>query len=1137
MRRRRATRTRHEQRDQHKSEGPSSERRAHARHVPIFPRRRPHRQQNAERGLWVRYNDAVLTCASCQGSAPPDARYCSRCGAPLSQTSDAPRPHDAGERRFCTVLFCDLVDSSTLSEDLGAEDYRTLIGAMHDCSATIVERFGGQVLQYLGDGVLVLFGYPNAHEDDAARAVQAAVEAQAAILKCGTHVRLRGGPYGGLLHTRAAIHTGLVVIGELGVGRQRPVLAHGDTVNVAARLQQLAPVDALLVTGATRRLLGDRFTLGPLEHHPLRGIKLPIDAFRVMGARAPTSSDDATRPPALTGFVGRVDELAQLQEGWQRTCSGQGQTVVVSGEPGIGKSRLVAAFRQRVADDARWLEVHGSPFHGASALRPFLQLIEDRVLRGAAGAHARRRLERALQDAGLAVDESADLIASRLSLHGPAQLSTTTLLLPDEQRRRLLKALAAWIWHVATLGPVVLACEDLQWFDPTSLELLRTLATSGQPRRLLLVLTCRAPFSPPWPEAPLERRFVLQALTSSESEELVRAVAAEHAPSAAVMQEVLAKSDGVPLFLAEVSRMLADVPGGVHAVPDNLRALLSARLDRVPGPTQATVRLASVIGRYCPLDLLRAVSQRQADVVDRDIDQLVEAGIMVREGERCAFRHALIRDAAYDRMLQATRLELHGRVAQILNEQFSQLAEAQPELVAYHLTEGGAVLEARGAWERAGSRCLGHGAYVEAAHHFERALTLHATLRVGSAVDRRDHVQHALRLRRDLGVSLVATQGYSSPAVAENYERALTLSQALNDLADEIPIPVLYGLWGTYLVRGDRAATAEFARHFERAKTSSNPLARHVGYSALAAHAFYGGRFADAMVLCQEAMKLYEPTRHFTLMKDYGYEGGLYSHSYAACLLCFTGRPDAGLELINETVAIATGIGDPYGRAIALGFAACVARERRDTAGVRLHTESLLTLASDHQLYLWLGIAHCLRGWSTLADGDAAAGEEEIRQGLAIWQATGARLPGTYLRRDLIQAQCMRGALEAGLAEVEAGLEQCRNSLESYQEPEYHRLKGELLWRKPDHPAAAAEMRLALEGARVQGATWVELRAAVSLARLESGGPCEAASLARLADVTSRITEGLDTPDMLSARTLLGVPASMASRSLDDPAG
>jgi tetratricopeptide (TPR) repeat protein len=815
----------------------------------------------------------------------------------------------------------------------------------------------------------------------------------------------------------------------------------------------------------------------------------------------------------LTPMVGRDEELALLGGRWRKVIEGEGQIVVVSGDAGIGKSRLIEALRRDLDVGSHWFDVRGSSYHKSSELHPVIELVEHRGLEGTTGAAAEARLSRLVSIMGLDEEESLSVLAPLFSLPDVPP----SLLLPAEQRLRILGILGSALWHLAESSPTVVALEDLQWLDPTTIEALRTLVPLVGTRRVLLVMTCRSEFEVPWSYQPNELRLSLDRLDVDRSQELVESVASNRALPDAVIREVLAKSDGVPLFLEEVARMLVEEPGAIETVPERLEGLLAAKLDRLPAHVLETARVGAVIGRHVPREVLREVSPKGPQAIDMDATALIEAGVFLPDDGGYVFKHVLLRDAAYERMLRSTREDIHRRVATVLRARFPHLSDTQPELVAHHFTQAGASTEAQVAWTQAGARSLRNGAYVEAVYHFRSALE--QLERSASAFGSQD-VQEELRLRKDLGVCLIATQGYTSDAVAENYRLALQRSAALHDRQEELPIHVLYGLWGTCLVGGDREATDELAKHFERVERSTDPLARHVAHSTLGARAFYRGDYAEALTRCQEAMRLYEPANHFVLLRDYGYEGGLYSYQYVAYTLCFTGFPDQGLEYAKQGLRLADSIGDPYARAVALSGVACVARERREREPALASAAGLLELAQQRQFVMWVGIAHCLHGWARL-DVDPAGGADEIRDGLRIWAATGARVPGTYLRLSLIEAELALGRVDAGLEAVEDGLRQCRATLESYLEPEYHRLQGELLRLKDDDKAAEREIRRALREAAGQGAAWIELRAALSLARLAaaSGGPPDA--LGRLSDVRARLTEGADTPDMREATALL----------------
>ena len=1058
----------------------------------------------------------MRTCAACRYDNSDVANYCSQCGHQLRPNET----HIDGERRYCTVLFCDLVGSSRLSHQLEEEAYRDVVRLVHQRCSAVVARYGGEVSQYLGDGILVLFGYPRAHEDDAARAVQAALDMQLAIPTCAANVGERFALDDVTLHSRAAVHTGHVVITETGEGRRRTVLALGESVNIAANLQQIAPIDSLLVTEATRRLLGGRFDLEPQGPTSIRGLPRATAIFRVLGPGPHVRRHDAARHHDVTPFVGRDRDLARIVDRWDKALAGEGQVVVVTGEPGIGKSRLLGALKDALGLSERWVELRGSQYFEASELRPVAELLERRVLRGTTGPLGRQRLEQELAAIGLGRGDVAALLGSLLSLPSAADEAPLPLL-PDQRRRQTLAALTEWFHRLADEAPVALVFEDLQWIDPTTLELLSRLVADVSRSPALIVVTCRTPFEPPWGPQQNELRLTLSPLSREDATRLVRSIARDRAPTQQVLDDILDKGDGVPLFLEEVTRMLVAAGTALHSVPDNLRELLSARLDTLPPDALDTLRLGAVLGRQFSGPLLLALSTKDAEAIDGDLGVLLDSAVWRVSTGGYAFKHALLRDVAYERMLRVTRTELHGRAAAALRDRCPHLAETQPEVVAHHLTEAGATRDAAQEWTRAGTRSLRNGAYLEASRHFERALTLRARLPVPSEL-RTAHAQEELGLRKDFGISLIATQGYTSKAVAENYEKALQWNAELSDQAAPIPMHILYGLWGTCLVRGDRGATDALAKQFEGFESSPDPLARHVAHSTLGARAFYRGDFATALDRCERAIALYDPADHYVLMRDYGYEGGLYSHSYVACIRCFTGFPDTAWATINDVRRISQSIGDPYSRAVSLGFAACIARERSEPAVTKGLAEELIALATEHQFVMWLGIAHCLRGWAVLRTGDTARGAEETASGLGIWEATGAKVPGTYLRLNMVEAALANGDIVSGLAHVERGLEQCRTTLECYQEPEYRRLKGELLCRTGNMGAAGEEAQAALAGARAQGALWIELRAALSLARMARAGHLPIDRVGTVADAMARLSEGMETSLVTEAAGFLG---------------
>lgn len=1061
----------------------------------------------------------MKTCGFCDAPNSDGARFCDQCGEPFPGHRSS-RGQDVEERRHCTVLFCDLVESTSLSEELGPEGYKEVTDVVYGLCGSIIKRYGGEVSLLTGDGVMALFGHRLGHEDDAARAVHAALDIQTAIRGCGADIKKRVPDFARVLRSRAAVHTGLVLIGYVRESEGRRITAFGDTVSIAFRLQDQAAPDSMLISAATQQLIGQRFVTASVGRKAIRGIRDPLEVFRVVGIGPTVGRHDAARRGAASPLVGRDDEIRILRDKWASVVEGRGQIVVLTGDAGVGKSRLLGELKQDLQLGDRWLEMYGSEYLEASELRPVLEFLERRVLRGSTGFEGRHQLERAMTDAGLDPGESPQILASLLSLP-PLPDDTPLTLLPDQRRRRALEALVAWFLNMAAGEPIVIAFEDLQWADPTTIDLLSRLSAVVSKHRVLLLVTCRAPFAPPWTPESVELRHVIRPLTPAAARVLVTVIAGCDALPDHVMREVLEKSDHVPLFLEEVTRMLAQSAGAVESIPRTLRELLSARLDGLPVSTRDVIRVGSVIGRRFSRELLLSVSEKQPAAVDEAIDILLDAAIFLTEGDGYSFKHVLLRDEAYDHIPRAARVPLHGKVAATLQERFPHVADSQPELVAHHLTEAEAFEAALREWRRAGARSFNNAAYSESGSHYERALSLCGRLAVSTDAERSATALVELELRKDFGLSLIATKGYAFKAVEDNYERALQVRSSLSKEGGDVPIPILYGLWGTYFMRGDPEATDQLAKDFERVRESPDPLARHVAHSVLGARAFYRGEFGYATEQFEQGIRLYNPEHHFVLTRDYGYAGGLYSHSYLACVYCFAGYPDRGLALANEAVGITRSLNDPYAQAMALGFACCVARERGEVTRAKLLSGDLAELAGRHEFVLWLHIALCLQGWSRLSEGDAGSASDQIRSGLDMYEATGARLPGQYLRLILIESDLARGDVQAGLANVELGLQRCRETFDCYLEPEYRRVKGELLELRGAVHEAEGEIRNALDGARKQGATWMELRSALSLSKLcrRYGRPADAPQI--LAHVVARLTEGTETREFQEAQALL----------------
>jgi class 3 adenylate cyclase len=644
--------------------------------------------------VWVA--EAGMTADPSGPSSPPRQ---------LETVPTEPRAPEA-ERRQLTVLFCDLVDSTVLASQLDPEEWREVVRAYQETCATVIARYEGHIAQYLGDGLLVYFGYPQAHEDDAQRAVRTGWGIIEAV---GPLKRRLAQDKGIPLAVRIGIDTGLVVVGEIGSGGRPEQLALGETPNVAARLQGLAAPDTVVISAATHRLVQGYFTVEPLGPQPLKGVAAPVPVYRILETSTALSRLDVAGVTGLTPLVGRESEVALLLERWEQSQAGQGQVVLLSGEAGIGKSRLVEVLRQRVVSaGSPRIMLRCSPYHTQSALYPVIQHLH-RVLdwrRDETPAATLDTLERLLQASGLAPGVAVPLLAALLSVPIAEGRYPPLGLTPQQQRQRTLDTLTTWLLAEAERQPVLVVWEDLHWADPSTLELLGLLIDQVPTARMLTFVTYRPEFRPPWAPRSHLTQLTVGRLSPPQVETMVRQLTGDKSLPAGVLAQVVAKTDGVPLFVEELVKMLLESglvreegdrygltgPLTPLAIPATLQDSLMARLDRL-STARTVAQLGSVLGREFPYALVRAVAPLDEATVQRGLAQLVEAELLYQRGRppqaRYVFKHVLIQETAYQSLLKSTRQQAHQRTAQVLAAQFPELVETQPELLAYHYTEAG----------------------------------------------------------------------------------------------------------------------------------------------------------------------------------------------------------------------------------------------------------------------------------------------------------------------------------------------------------------------------------------------------------------------------------------------------------------
>jgi TOMM system kinase/cyclase fusion protein len=1045
----------------------------------------------------------------------------------------APQTPEA-ERRQLTVLFCDIVDSTVFASQLDPEELREVVRAYQETCAKVIARFEGHIAQYLGDGLLVYFGYPLAHEDDAQRAVRAGLGIVEAMRGLNTRLEQERAVH---LAVRLGIHTGLVVVGEVGSGTRQEQLALGETPNLAARLQSIAAPNTLVISATTLPLLGGFFACQALGPHPVKGLAQPLEVYQVMYESTARSRLEAASSTGLTPLVGREQEMRLLLERWAHVKDGLGQVVLLSGEAGIGKSRLVRVLTEHVAREPQaWLTpCQCSPYYQNTALYPMIELLERVALRFDREESPQQKLSKLegfLVQYGLPLAETIPLFATLLSLplsadYTPMQVS------PEQQRHKTLHAFLTIFLRIAAQQPVLFVMEDLHWIDPTTLELLSLLVDQGPTVRILALFTFRPDFSPPWTGRSHLTQMTLARLPRRQATEMTSQVARGKALPVEVVEQVVAKTDGVPLFVEELTKMVLESgllqeqenryaltgPLPPLAIPTTLHDSLMARLDRL-ATVKSLAQLGATLGREFSYELLHAVSPWDEETLRRGLSQLVETEFLYQHGlppqATYLFKHALIQETAYQSLLRSTRQQHHQRIAQVLEAHFPESCETQPELLARHYTEAGLSAQAIPYWQRAGERASQRSANLEAISHLTKGLEVLKAL-----PETPERTRQELDLQTTLGPALMATKGYAAPEVEQAYARA----RALSAQVEETPhlFPVLWGLQRFYLVRGEFITAAELAQQLLNLGQGA-----HERTLVLEAHRALGQTWLWRAELCRArahlegGMSLYDPQQHRAQAVLYGRDPAVDCCSYLAWALWLLGYPDQALHRSHEALRLAQELAHPHSLAFAFSLAAWLHRLRREMQLTQERAEAAVSASAAHGFPLWLTQSMVLRGSALVAQGLGAEGMEIIQQGMAAWGATGAGVAQPYYLALMAEAYGQAGRAEEGLALLSRALATVHKTGERWWEAELHRLKGELLLRQAS-PAEEVEacFRQAIEIARHQQAKSLELRAATSLSRLWQcqGKRAEAHDL--LAPIYGWFTEGFDTADLQEAKALL----------------
>lgn len=1050
------------------------------------------------------------------------------CGATAAVAPEAiaePASRESAERRHLTIMFCDLVASTALSTRLDPEDLRSIIGAYHRCVAETVARFDGFVAKYLGDGVLVYFGYPQAHEDDAERAVRAGLALVEAVGKLGGEEPLQ---------VRVGVSTGLVVVGDLlgsGEAQERGVV--GETPNLAARLQSAAAPGTIVIGPTTRRLLGNLFEYHDLGAIEVKGFAERVQAYQVIQPSAVESRFEAMHA-ATTPLVGRDEEIDLLMRRWAQAREGDGCVVLISGEPGIGKSRIAKAMQDRIgAEPHTRLRYFCSPHHQDSALYPAIAQLERAAgfRRDDTVEQRLDKLEAVLAQATNDLSEAAPLIAELLSLPTGDRYAALTLT-PQKRKEKAFGAMIAQVEGLSARQPVLMVYEDIHWSDPTTRESLDLLIDRVPSLRVLVIVTFRPVFTPPWVGRPHVTLLSLNRLPARQRAEMINRVTSGKALPRQIAEQIIDRTDGVPLFIEELTKavvesgMLKEADGAYAitgpipslAIPTSLQASLLARLDRL-APVREVAQIGAALGRSFSHELISAVAEMPQRQLDDALVQLARAELVFRRGTppdaEYTFKHALVRDAAYDTLLKSRRQQIHARIAATLERQFPEIATAQPELMAQHLAEAGLNEKAVGYWLTAGRLAVARSAMAEAVAQLQKGLDLLTSLPEGPA-----RQQQELDLQVTLGPALIATRGYPAPEVGAAIARARALAEQL-DRADYL-VALLYAQCWYHVLRSEYHLAKRIAEEMEQIGRERNDAATLLLGRYLDGFACFSlGEFATARVLQQRCDDLREPANRAV------YAGVTAEDPYSCLLaglgvtLAHLGYLDQAQSRTNEALAEARRLKHAYTLVFVLGFACWAQWPAGKAQEAQRHVEELVAVSNEHGFPTWLGWGTVHRGWSLMGLGRTQEGFALLTEGLSTVRSTGELHSVAWVLIMLAEADAKLGRPREGLERLAEAERIVDATDERCAAAELYRLRGDLLNAIGDRPGAEENYHRARAIAERQSAKIFELRAATSLAYLwlDQGKRSEARAL--VAPIYDWFTEGFDTPVLKEASALL----------------
>jgi class 3 adenylate cyclase/predicted ATPase len=1081
---------------------------------------------------------APLACPSCGQSNPTHAKFCANCGTKLIGVSTALAPaslESSAERRQLTVMFCDLVGSTALSTQLDPEDLGNVIADFRAACTSAVARFGGSIAKYMGDGALVYFGYPEAYEDAAIRAILAGL----ALVEAGGALRRSSSSFPQL---RVGIATGTVVVGELiGEGASHERVAVGETPNLAARLQALAAPDSVVISDSTWSLAGGAFNYQDLGPQTLKGIPAPVRAWSVMGENIAGSRFAArTSSKGVTPLVGRIDEIGMMRQRWERAVEGDGQVILLSAPAGMGKSRMTQAFRDGFGEVGPiCVQFFCSPYHTNSALYPFMRQLElaAGLDRDTSADQKLDKLEAALAGPADIVAEASPLLAALLSIpyeHRYPQLET--IMSDMVRKQRTMHVIEEQLALLSRRGPLLVIFEDAHWADPTSIELLGRILRRVAGLRAMIIANFRPEFSPPWLALGHVTLLTLNQLGRRQVNELIEKTSTGVTLPESVIEQIVAKSEGVPLFVEEITRSvlasgaLKERDWQYHlkdthasfAIPATLQDSLVARLDRL-GPVKDVALAASIIGQEFSFELVEALVSLESSVLAAALERLVQSDMVAQRGEPpnaiYNFKHALIRDAAYQTILKSRKRDLHRRVAETLERRYPDMARSEPELLAHHYTEADVTERALDFWQAAAMKASANLAHAEAAGHNRKATAIISALPEGPSRDERE-----LAFLTLMGPAQMALEGWDSPTAHATYERARLVAGRLGRMPDIFRS--LWGLWmGAHSAGQHLRAGPLLDEIYKLLEKTDEPEYVVQAHHAAGSQMHAEGKLQRTKYYTDECLSAYRIDTQGNLAMTYGaHDPGCCSLGMAASALLMLGYPDQANEASLKAMSLGRQVGFQTGIAHTSRYRVVLCIMLNEPGLAAESIKEGIEVSEKFKLGPYLQPLALCDGWIRAFRGNVEEGLRRSEQALAVIRANPVgkyQLP--MLTAFVGQIRMAANDIEGALTLFDDSLELARGNGELFYVAEILRLTAQALLTRTAPDRSRAEYRLveALEVARGQEAKFWELRAASALARLWFNEGRQSEALSLMAPVYDWFTEGFDTRELRSARALL----------------